>query len=233
LTRSSSLGIAPPCHTRKVPKPRRLALCRGFPRRLALCRGLCSLLLHSLATTRAPHSPFAAGPGHHAASGPLVVEVASFISAPNPQHKAPKRTPPSIRKHLSITTSPSACTNSHALIAPAALSPLLCRRASTSRQHTRSHTLSSPTLTHNPPQAAPSSLAHLLVQAICRGLLLQRTYHDSHATLTWHHWQSCRCRVRSSCHCAILLQTCQRLAMCVFLVRASCRRGSLLHTCPR
>jgi hypothetical protein len=149
LTRSSSLGIAPPCHTRKVPKPRRLALCRGFPRRLALCRGLCSLLLHSLATTRAPHSPFATGPGHNAASAPLVLEVASFISVPTPQHKAPKRTPPSIRKPPSITTSPPASTNSHALIAPtpAALSPLqACKLAPTTHalphselSHTHSH----------------------------------------------------------------------------------------------
>jgi hypothetical protein len=75
-----------------------------------------------------------AGPGEDASSGPLAVAPVPFVPAPTPQHKNPKRPPP---KHpqtpLSHPPSPRTCMPSHnprLAPTPAALSPLLLRRAS-------------------------------------------------------------------------------------------------------
>ena len=115
------------------------------------------------ATTSAPHSPGSVGPGQDASSVSLVVAPVPFVSAPTVTLN-PKRPPPSTRKLLSVTAQPprTRMPSHNPRLAPTlpALSPLLRRRASTPRHHTRPHTLSSLTGTHTPPPAAAPTAAH-------------------------------------------------------------------------
>jgi hypothetical protein len=87
------------------------------------------------ATTPTPHSPVFVGPGVDASSVPVVVAEVPFIPAPTPQHKNPKTTPPKHQQpprqsppRLKHTRTPSH--NPCLAPTPAALSPLLRRRAS-------------------------------------------------------------------------------------------------------
>jgi hypothetical protein len=163
------------------------------------------------ATTPTPHSPPPVGPGVDASSVLVVVAEVPFVPALTPQHKTPTDPRPSTRKPPSVTAPPQHTrmpSHSPRLApTPPALSPLLRRRSSYAPP---SHTPPHAELSHrhaHPPTAAPASPARRLV--LCRGLLLPRPCHNTHAALTWLRRHRCRC-----------------------LVRVCCRRASPHHTCP-
>jgi hypothetical protein len=120
---------------------------------------------------------------------------------PAQQPARPRQSPPRLNTRACPPTTPAS--RQHHLPPPRC-----CTGArATPRHHTRPHTLSSRTGTHTPPPAPPASPARRLV--LCRGLLLPRPCHDTHAALTWLR----RHRFRYLCHVA-------------------CGRGSPLRTCP-
>jgi hypothetical protein len=157
------------------------------------------------ATTPTPHSPVFVGPGVDASSVPLAVEPVSFIATPvgpgvdaSSVHLAVDVVPFVPAPTPEIKTPPPKHPQTLVSHRPAA-PPLWCAGArATPRHHTRPHTLSSLTGTHTPPPAAPASPARRLV--LCRGLLLRRPCHDTHAALTFHRRPRCRCRARACCH---------------------------------
>jgi hypothetical protein len=113
----------------------------------------------------------------------------------------PRQSPPRLNTLASPHTTPAS--PQHQL----ALSPLLRRRESHAPpSHTPPHAQLSHRHAH-PTPAAPASPARRLV--LCRGLLLPRPCHGTHAALTCLRWPRSRC-----------------------LVRASCRRGSPRRICP-
>ena len=103
----------------------------------------------------------------------------------------PRQSPPRLNTRACPPTTPAS--RQHHLP-----SPLCCAGArATPRHHTRPHTLSSLTGTHTPPPAAPASPARRLV--LCRGLLLRRPCHHTHAALTSVRRQRLRCLVHGTC----------------------------------
>ncbi len=148
------------------------------------------------------------GPGADASSGPVVFDPVPFVPAHNIK---PQKTPAQAPANTPSDTAPPphtrmpSHTNPRPAPTPAALSPLLRRRESTTRHHTRPHTLSSLTGTHTPPSGR-TRLARTPARALPRPAAATPCY-ATHAALTAFHRPRCRCLDRASCHGGIVLHT--------------------------